>query len=548
MADLFGGIVGGLGLFLFGMWLLTENLKRLASGRFRQSAQRWTANRFGALFWGVLAGGITQSMTALTFITVSILRSGLISTTAALAVILGGTVGVSAIVMVVIFDIRTASLYVLGLAGAAAAIEGPSKYRAVASSFLGGAMIVFGLVLLKDSVAPLADEAWFGAMVEGVGNSLVLALAVGALLTFVVQSSSAVSVFGISLAAIGVVSVDQAIMIIYGTLIGSGAIVCVLSAGLTGRARQIAMYLVGLNVLVCAVLIPLLYAEIHLGIPAMKAVVIATGLEPARQLALVYLILAVLPVPLMLFGLKASARILERLWPISEVDKLTWLEFNVDHASVDVETSLALVEREQRRALRMMSGYFERVRLCGEVRPFRQAFRAMLTEIDGFLSGLRSRRPLDRIEDCNVLTRRQKMLSRLDESLSEVCTALVGLADRPLLDEFRTNICEGVDSVFLSFADAIESGDRTSWTLAAQLTGDRRDMMRQLRAKYLESGEPLKKSDTISVIRITNAVEEVFVQLSELQIELNPYSGAAVATGRSNQGDIGGLKNNRNGV
>ena len=117
MIELFGGIVGGLGLFIVGLWLLTENLKTLASRRLRRTANRWTANRFSALLWGALAGGITQSMSALTFIVVSILRSGLITTKGALALILGGCVGGTVLVLIVTFDIKVVSLYVLGVAG-----------------------------------------------------------------------------------------------------------------------------------------------------------------------------------------------------------------------------------------------------------------------------------------------------------------------------------------------------------------------------------------------------------------------------------------------
>ena len=80
MNDHFSGIAGGLGLFIVGMWLLTENLKALASRRLRRTATRWTANRFSALLWGTVAGDITQSMSAMTFILVSILLSGLITT------------------------------------------------------------------------------------------------------------------------------------------------------------------------------------------------------------------------------------------------------------------------------------------------------------------------------------------------------------------------------------------------------------------------------------------------------------------------------------
>ena len=230
MIDLLGGMIGGLGLFMVGMWLLTENLKALASRRLRRTAGRWTTNRFSALLWGTLAGGITQSMPALTFIVVSTLRSGLITTKGALALILGGSIGVSALVLIVTFDIKVASFYVLGVAGAVVVSERMSRFRPLAASFFGGAMIILGLVLLKDSAAPLADQPWFGDLVEGTGESLILAFLVAAFLTAIVQSSSAVTVFGISMAAIGVISVDQTIMIIYGSYIGSSVILYLLSA------------------------------------------------------------------------------------------------------------------------------------------------------------------------------------------------------------------------------------------------------------------------------------------------------------------------------
>ena len=180
MIDLVGGMIGGLGLFIVGMWLLTENLKTLASRRLRRMAGRWTANRFSAVLWGALAGGITQSMSALTFIVVSFLRSGLVTTKGALALILGGCVGISALVLIVTFDIKVVALYVLGVAGAVVVSERASRFRPLAASFLGGAMIILGLVLLKDAAAPLADQPWFRDLVEGSGESLILAFVVAA--------------------------------------------------------------------------------------------------------------------------------------------------------------------------------------------------------------------------------------------------------------------------------------------------------------------------------------------------------------------------------
>ena len=526
MAELFGGVLGGLGLFFFGMWLLTENLKKLASRRLRRMAQRWTANRFTALAWGALAGSITQNMTALTFIVVSFLRSGLIATRSALAIVLGGAIGIALLVMIVTFDIKTAALFVLGLAGIAAVSERLSKYRSVSASLFGGAMLVLGLVLLKEAAAPLAEAPWFREMMTGTGDSLVFAFLISAVLTFIVQSSGAVSVFAIGLASVHVVSVDQALMIMYGSFFGSGAIMYVLSAGLTGRSRQIAMYHVANNALLCVVLIPLLYAEIYLGLPSIKAMILATDLDLPQQLALVIVVAAVLPMAILLPTLGVSARILERLWPTSQIDALSRTRYIHDHATVDVETSLMLADLEQRRAFGMLSGYFDLVRKDERVEPYREASRVVLSEIDGFLSGLPVLHPLQGVEDRNVLLSRQMLLYWLEDTVAEMCTALAGLAGRADLEEFRMSVCEGVDSVFLALAHAMEDGDRVDWDLAAQLLGDRGALMRRTRAKYLEAVAPMRSSDSTAIIRITGAVEEIFVLITRLVEDMDPYSDA----------------------
>lgn len=525
MNELFAGVAGGLGLFIVGMWLLTENLKALATRRLRRIAGRWTGNRFSALAWGALAGAITQSMSAMTFIVVSILRSGLITARGALALILGGSVGVSALVVIVTFDIKVVSLYVLGIAGAVVVSERLARFRPVAASLLGGTFIILGLVLLKDAAAPLAGQPWFRELLEGTGDSLALAFLVAALLTFVVQSSSAVTVFGISLAAAGVLSVDQAIMVMYGSLIGSGAILYLLSAGLRGRSRQVAMYLVGYNVLICAVLVPLLYLENHFGVPLVKASALALGLEPDQQLAAVYVFVCVFLLPVMLAGLGWSASVLERLWPSSPADALAHPQFIHDHASVDVVTSVVLVDLEQRRALRGLSGYFDAVRRGERLVALRAGTRKLLCDITEFLDDLHALHPMHGVEDQNSLRNRQKLLAWLEDALGALCETLADLDDQSALAELRTTICESVDGVLLSLVEAMESDDRMTWELTRNLTGDRSEMMRNIRAHYLEWEPPLERLELINVLLITNAAAEAFFLLSKMQTEFNPASG-----------------------
>ena len=524
MNELFAGVAGGLGLFIVGMWLLTENLKALATRRLRRTAGRWTGHRFSALVWGALAGAVTQSMSALTFIVVSILRSGLITTQGALALILGGCVGVSALVVIITFNIKIVSLYVLGLSGAVLVSERLSRFRPVAASFLGGALIILGLVLLKDAAAPLAEQPWFRDMLAGTGDSLALAFLVAAFLTFIVQSSSAVTVFGISLAAVGLLSVDQAIMVMYGSCFGSGAILYLLSAGLTGRSRQVAMYLVGYNVLICAVLVPLLYFEVHFGIPLIKAVVLTLELELDQQLAVVYVFLCVFLLPVMLPGLKWSVSVLERVWPASQADELSRPQFIHNHASVDVDTSLMLVDLEQRRAVRGFSEYFDAVRRGERIAPLRAGTRKLISDITEFLNDLQTLRPVHGVENQNSLRNRQKLLGWLEDALGVMCETLAGLDDRSPLAQLRTTICESVDGVLLSLVDAMDSDDPITWDLTRQLTGDRSEMMRDIRSRHLEWDPPLRHLELIDVLLVTNSVEEAFFLFSKMAKEFNPTS------------------------
>ena len=497
--ELFAGVAGGLGLFIVGMWLLTESLKTLASGRLRRAATRWAGNRFSALLWGTLAGSITQSMSALTFIVVSILRSGLITTQGAFALILGGSVGVTALVVIVTFDIKVVALYVLGLSGA-------EEDRG-----------------LRDLVraAPLAEQPWFKDMLEGTGNSLTLAFLVAALLTFIVQSTGAVAVFGISLATVGIISVDQAIMIMYGSCLGSGAVIYLLSANLTGRSRQVAMYMVWYDVLLCAVPVLLFYVELYFDIPLVKALVLSVDLDLGQQLALVYVFLGVFLLPLMLASLGWSVRVLERLWPTSQVDELSQLQFIHDHASVDVDSSLALVSLEQRRALTNLSQYFDAVRRGASVGPLRDASRKLLSDITEFVNDLQTSHLMQGVEDRNTMRNHQRLLTWLEEALGALCETLSNLGERSALAQFRSNICESVDGVLLSLVDALESDDAMSWEIARQLTSDRSDMMRRLRIQYLEIDPPLRKLELINVLLITNSVEEAFYLFSKIEKEFH---------------------------
>ena len=191
-------------------------------------------------------------------------------------------------------------------------------------------------------------------------------------------------------------------MVIYGSCLGSAAVLYLLSAGLSGRSRQVAMYMVLYDVLTFVVLVPLLYCELYFEIPLMKALLLAIGLDIEQNLALFYILLSVLPLPLLLASLDRSASVLERRWPSSQADALSMPRFIHDRASVDADTSLPLVDLEQRRVVNNLSQYFEAVREGHDITPLRDASRKLLSDISDFLDDLQAFHPAQGVEDQNL--------------------------------------------------------------------------------------------------------------------------------------------------
>ena len=191
---------------------------------------------------------------------------------------------------------------------------------------------------------------------------------------------------------------------------------------------------------------------------------------------------------------------------------------------MDVDTSLMLVDLEQRRAVRDLSEYFDAVRRGERIAPLRAGTRKLISDITEFLDDLQKFHPMQGFEDHNSMRNRQKLLGWLEDALGVLCETLADLDDRSPLAQLRTTICESVDGVLLALVDAMDSDDPSTWDLIRQLTGDRGEMMRDIRTQYLEWDPPLQHLELIHVLLITNSVEEAFSLFSKMEKEFNPTS------------------------
>ena len=524
MVELLGQIIGGLGLFFAGMWMLSENLKALATLRVRKIAANWTPNRFAALGWGAFSGGITQNMSALTFVVVSMLRANLLSRQRAYAFLLGGNVGGTFLALFISLDLQVAAFYLLGVASVLMVSERAHKTRTFGVALLGIAMLFVGLALVKDAAAPLASQPWAEQTLALSSRSLWLGFVAAAILTFVVQSSLAVIVLGISLGAIGLLGPDQLMMIVYGAHLGSSVILLVLSWNLSGASRQIAMFQIGFNVILCAVFVPLFYVELLTNVPLVKTLVLSNNLDLAQQMSLLFILLNGIPALVLLIFVDSIERLLARFWPVSDEERISQLEWFHDRAYADIGTAIELVALEQRRAFSILSGYLDAARNRNDIDSLREPVKARIGEIELFLTKLTTRNPGRAVEDVNSMFSQQRLLGWLEDHLAQFCSLVNQLPDEGLSDQLQTSLIESIDAVMLVINDALTSADEHSWSQVRKLTGDRSELLRDLRSAYVTRDSGFSEVVRSDILKAINLAGEVFFLLARLVREMEDSS------------------------
>ena len=520
MITVLGGMTGGIGMLFFGMWLLSENLKTVAGPRIRMLVSQYTTNRFASFGCGVLAGAITQSSVAVTSITVSMLKSELVSPRQGFLIVTGSPLGVTLLILVVAFDIRAVALFALGAAGVIIFRARKAHYREIGSMLFGVALLVLGLVIIKESATPLADESWFQGALEISTRSLWLSLIIGAVLTFILQAGLPILAFGMVMAAAGLIEFEQILMFVYGVFTGLGAAILLVGANVSGTARRVAMFSAVQNFFPALILIPLLYVELYLDVPLVKAALVSTDMAMASQVALMIILYGTPSRIVVLAAPDWTARLFARFWPVSETEELSRPKYIHDRALTDVDTSLDLVHLEQKRVLGMFSSYLDAARTRQIAGAARQSVGELNSRINEFLAELELRNPSHSIERRNAVLSRQKLITWLEEQFSNLNDRLREIPEEPPLGDFHSLLVEGTDSALFVFLNALESEDQDDWELAWQVMGDRRELMQRVRSQYMqEVHETVRGQHSRSIVGSTNSVENIFFLLTQLTRE-----------------------------
>ena len=246
-------LAGGLGLFLYGMEMMSEGIEKAAGAKLRNIVEMFTKNKFMGLIVGTIFTGIVQSSSACTVMVVSFVNSGLMTLYQAVGVILGANIGTTITSQLVSINLsEIAPIFVFG--GALAVMFAKNETaKKIGTIFLGFGILFTGLNTMSGAMKGLREDPQVVGLLASMSRPLI-ALVVGAVLTSIIQSSSVTVSIVLLLASQGLLSIYICPFIILGCNIGS--CVSALLASLVGKkdAKRAAMIHFMFNVIGSAVL------------------------------------------------------------------------------------------------------------------------------------------------------------------------------------------------------------------------------------------------------------------------------------------------------
>ena len=247
-------MIGGLSLFLYGMSVMGNSLSKMAGGKLEAILEKLTTKRIFAVLLGAGVTAIIQSSSATTVMIVGFVNSGIMKLSQAVGIIMGANIGTTITSwMLSLTGIEGSTIWLKMLkpssfspllAGVGIILvmssKGESKKKDFGSILLGFAILMFGMETMSGSVSGLADNQSFTQMMTAFSNPI-LGMLVGAVLTAIIQSSSASVGILQALCATGAVHYSVALPIIMGQNIGTCVTSIISSIGANKNAKRAAM-------------------------------------------------------------------------------------------------------------------------------------------------------------------------------------------------------------------------------------------------------------------------------------------------------------------
>ena len=237
-------MVGGLGLFLYGMENMSSGMQKIAGEKLKKTLAALTTNRIMAIIMGIFVTGMAQSSSVSTVMTIGFINASLLTLQQGLGVILGANVGTTITGWLLALNIGKYGLPIVGFAAITFMFLKGEKSRTRALTIMGFGFIFLGLELMSTGLSPLRTLPEFIELFHSFKAHTFLGVIkvalVGALLTAVVQSSAATLGITITLAVQGLIDYPTAVALVLGENVGTTVTALFASIGANSNAKRAA--------------------------------------------------------------------------------------------------------------------------------------------------------------------------------------------------------------------------------------------------------------------------------------------------------------------
>ncbi|SDO12015.1 Na/Pi cotransporter family protein [Alkalicoccus daliensis] len=240
--------LGGLGIFLFGIKYMSDGLQKTAGEKLRKILEAATKNPVRGVFAGMLVTVLLQTSTGSTVMIIGLVNAGLLTFRRAIPMLMGANLGTTATAFLISFKIGDYALPILAFGTFLIFFFSKKIVNNFGQIFFGFGMIFFGLNTMSEGLYPFRDSQVFVDMMATLGQNPILGVVAGTVFTMLVQSSSAAIGVLQTMAVDGLVTLDQALPILFGDNIGTTITAVLASIGATLAARRAALVHVIFNV------------------------------------------------------------------------------------------------------------------------------------------------------------------------------------------------------------------------------------------------------------------------------------------------------------
>ena len=242
------GLFGGMGMFLYGMEMMSDGMKVTAGNSMRTILEKLTSNKYLAVFVGAFVTMVIQSSSATTVMLVSFVNSGLLAFSQALGVILGSNIGSTVTAQIVAFKVTDYALLLIAAGALMSLFSKKDTVKNLGYVILGFGLLFYGMKVMSDTMKPLRSDPAFNSILTSFENPF-LGILAGAIFTALVQSSSATTGIVITLASGGSITLEAGIPLIFGANLGT--CITALLAGLNASrdAKRVAVAHITFNMI-----------------------------------------------------------------------------------------------------------------------------------------------------------------------------------------------------------------------------------------------------------------------------------------------------------